>query len=261
MLTDYSVLISESYDGQHSLLVEKLKRSGAKVHTCGETEIELEIGAIKYEPNVIVADCCRMGYEKLLAFREKLHSNGIRPIIYNIYTYDDAETIRILLDYEDIMHILMPYDAANICHYMLDKLRRRPIEPEKLRQLVSKEIHRTLNAVGISHKHTGYDHIFLMIYLLIFRYSCQKIHISQLYNDVKEHNGKSIASIERSTRNAIASGWEKMNTQDKQKLFENCYATDTRPTNSLYITTIAKYIMELYKDPLDIYFKNKKKNT
>lgn len=42
MLTDYSVLISESYDGQHKLLTEELKRNGTKVHICGDTEIELE---------------------------------------------------------------------------------------------------------------------------------------------------------------------------------------------------------------------------
>ncbi len=30
MLTDYSVLISESYDGQHKLLTEELKRKGTK---------------------------------------------------------------------------------------------------------------------------------------------------------------------------------------------------------------------------------------
>lgn len=30
MLTDYSVLISESYDGQHKLLTEELKRNGTK---------------------------------------------------------------------------------------------------------------------------------------------------------------------------------------------------------------------------------------
>lgn len=58
MLTDYSVLISESYDGQHKLLTEELKRNGTKVHICGDTEIELEIGAVKYTPDVIVIDCC-----------------------------------------------------------------------------------------------------------------------------------------------------------------------------------------------------------
>lgn len=41
MLTEYSVLISESYDGQHKLLTEELKRKGTKVHICGDTEIEL----------------------------------------------------------------------------------------------------------------------------------------------------------------------------------------------------------------------------
>ena len=45
MLTEYSVLISESYDGQHKLLTEELRRKGTKVHICGDTEIELEIGA------------------------------------------------------------------------------------------------------------------------------------------------------------------------------------------------------------------------
>lgn len=64
MLTDYSVLISESYDGQHKLLTEELKRKGTKVHICGDTEIELEIGAVKYTPDVIVIDCCKLGYIK-----------------------------------------------------------------------------------------------------------------------------------------------------------------------------------------------------
>lgn len=49
MLTDYSVLISESYDGQHKLLTEELKRKGTKVHICGDTEIELEIGAVSWD--------------------------------------------------------------------------------------------------------------------------------------------------------------------------------------------------------------------
>ncbi|MFQ9123745.1 MAG: hypothetical protein ACLR47_06350 [Ruminococcus bicirculans (ex Wegman et al. 2014)] len=62
--------------------------------------------------------------KKLLHFREILHEDDIHPIIYNIYTYDDTETIRILLDYDDILHILMPYDANNVCHYMLDKLKK-----------------------------------------------------------------------------------------------------------------------------------------
>lgn len=81
MLTEYSVLISESYDGQHKLLTEELTRNGANVHVCGDSEIELEIGAVKYTPDVIVVDCCRIGYKKLLSFREKIHADNIRPII------------------------------------------------------------------------------------------------------------------------------------------------------------------------------------
>lgn len=68
MLTDYSVLISESYDYQHKLLTEELKRKGTKVHICGDTEIELEIGAVKYTPDVIVIDCCKLGYKSFCIF-------------------------------------------------------------------------------------------------------------------------------------------------------------------------------------------------
>ena len=82
MLTDYSVLISESYDGQRKLLSpEELKRKGTKVHICGDTEIELEIGAVKYTPDVIVIDCCKLGYKKLLHFREILHEDDV---VHNI---------------------------------------------------------------------------------------------------------------------------------------------------------------------------------
>lgn len=184
MLTEYSVLISESYDGQHKLLTEELKRKGTKVHICGDTEIELEIGAIKYTPDVIVIDCCKLGYKKLLHFREILHEDDIHPIIYNIYTYDDTETIRILLDYDDILHILMPYDAKNVCHYMLDKLKRIPVDPDILKQNISKEIHRIITSTGINRKHSGYDHIYYMIFLIIFKYSGNKVQIGELYKDI-----------------------------------------------------------------------------
>lgn len=257
MLTEYSVLISESYDGQHKLLTEELTRNGANVHVCGDSEIELEIGAVKYTPDVIVVDCCRIGYKRLLSFREKIHAGNIRPIIYNIYAYDDAETIRILLDYDDILHILMPYDAANVSHYMIDRLRHIPVEPEILRQTISKEIHGIISTTGISRRHTGYDYIYYMIFLLIFKYSCQKIQINELYNDVKNQYGKNIAAIERSTRSAIVSGWEKMKTADKQMLFKNCLYSGTKPTNTVYINTIASYIRHLYNDPLELYYKSK----
>lgn len=231
MLTDYSVLISESYDGQHKLLTEELKRKGTKVHICGDTEIELEIGAVKYTPDVIVIDCCKLGYKKLLHFREILHENDIYPIIYNIYTYDDTETIRILLDY-DI-----------------------------LKQNISKEIHRIITSTGINRKHSGYDHIYYMIFLLIFKYNGKKVQIGELYKDIEKQYGKSTAAIERSTRSAIVSGWEKMKPVDKQMLFESCLANGTKPTNAMYINTIALYIKHLYNDQLEMYYKNKNDHT
>lgn len=257
MLTDYSVLISESYDGQHKLLTEELKRKGTKVHICGDTEIELEIGAVKYTPDVIVIDCCKLGYKKLLHFREILHEDDIYPIIYNIYTYDDTETIRILLDYDDILHILMPYDAKNVCHYMLDKLKRIPVDPDILKQNISKEIHRIITSTGINRKHSGYDHIYYMIFLLIFKYNGNKVQIGELYKDIEKQYGKNTAAIERSTRSAIVSGWEKMKPVDKQMLFESCLANGTKPTNAMYINTIALYIKHLYNDQLEMYYKKK----
>lgn len=261
MLTDYSVLISESYDGQHKLLTEELKRKGTKVHICGDTEIEPEIGAVKYTPDVIVIDCCKLGYKKLLHFREILHENDIYPIIYNIYTYDDTETIRILLDYDDILHILMPYDAKNVCHYMLDKLKRIPVDPDILKQNISKEIHRIITSTGINRKHSGYDHIYYMIFLIIFKYSGNKVQIGELYKDIEKQYGKNTAAIERSTRSAIVSGWEKMKPVDKQMLFESCLANGTKPTNAMYINTIALYIKHLYNDQLEMYYKNKNDHT
>lgn len=237
MLTDYSVLISESYDGQHKLLTEELKRKGTKVHICGDTEIELEIGAVKYTPDVIVIDCCKLGYKKLLHFRE------------------------ILLDYDDILHILMPYDAKNVCHYMLDKLKRIPVDPDILRQNISKEIHRIITSTGINRKHSGYDYIYYMIFLIIFKYSGNKVQIGELYKDIEKQYGKSTAAIERSTRSAIVSGWEKMKPVDKQMLFESCLANGTKPTNAMYINTIALYIKHLYNDQLEMYYKNKNDHT
>lgn len=162
MLTDYSVLISESYDGQHKLLTEELKRKGTKVHICGDTE---------------------------------------------------------------------------------------------------KEIHRIITSTGINRKHSGYDYIYYMIFLIIFKYSGNKVQIGELYKDIEKQYGKSTAAIERSTRSAIVSGWEKMKPVDKQMLFESCLANGTKPTNAMYINTIALYIKHLYNDQLEMYYKNKNDHT
>lgn len=72
---------------------------------------------------------------------------------------------------------------------------------------------------------------------------------------------KNTAAIERSTRSAIVSGWEKMKPVDKQMLFESCLANGTKPTNAMYINTIALYIKHLYNDQLEMYYKNKNDHT
>lgn len=155
----------------------------------------------------------------------------------------------------------MPYNAKNVCHYMLDKLKRIPVDPDILRQNISKEIHRIITSTGINRKHSGYDHIYYMIFLIIFKYNGNKVQIGELYKDIEKQYGKNTAAIERSTRSAIVSGWEKMKTVDKQMLFESCLANGTKPTNAMYINTIALYIKHLYNDQLEMYYKNKNDHT
>ena len=42
-----------------------------------------------------------------------------------------------------------------------------------------------------------------------------------------------------------------MKPVDKQMLFESCLANGTKPTNAMYINTIALYIKHLYNDQLE----------
>lgn len=90
---------------------------------------------------------------------------------------------------------------------------------------------------------------------------CVQSYIGELYKDIEKQYGKSTAAIERSTRSAIVSGWEKMKPVDKQMLFESCLANGTKPTNAMYINTIALYIKHLYNDQLEMYYKNKNDHT
>ena len=85
--------------------------------------------------------------------------------------------------------------------------------------------------------------------------------IETVMNQIEKQYGKSTAAIERSTRSAIVSGWEKMKPVDKQMLFESCLANGTKPTNAMYINTIALYIKHLYNDQLEMYYKNKNDHT
>ena len=48
-----------------------------------------------------------------------------------------------------------------------------------------------------------------------------------------------------------------MKTADKQMLFKNCLYSGTKPTNTVYINTIASYIRHIYNDPLELYYKSK----
>lgn len=49
-----------------------------------------------------------------------------------------------------------------------------------------------------------------------------------------------------------------MKPVDKQMLFESCLANGTKPTNAMYINTIALYIKHLYNDQLEMYYKTKR---
>lgn len=115
--------------------------------------------------------------------------------------------------------------------------------------------------VSRSLRDLAYKAIYYMIFLIIFKYSGNKVQIGELYKDIEKQYGKSTAAIERSTRSAIVSGWEKMKPVDKQMLFESCLANGTKPTNAMYINTIALYIKHLYNDQLEMYYKNKNDHT
>ena len=97
-----------------------------------------------------------------------------------------TQTIRILLDYDDILHILMPYDAKNVCHYMLDKLKRIPVDPDILKQNISKEIHRIITSNGHKPQVSGRicgDHSLLhdIHFFFISKYNGKKVQIGELF--------------------------------------------------------------------------------
>lgn len=261
MFANRTVLIAETFDGQHRSLAKCLEERGAKVRLCDRSKISIEIGAVKYSPSIIVADCCMCGWEETLAFAKKLREADIEPIFYNIYTYEDNETIRVLLDDASFVNISAPYSAEAVCEDMIARLNAIPINVVKFKEQAHKSVSELLISLGITPRSVGYDYIRYMVGVLLFTDRNRILRTYQLYDmAARRYNmpldkfNKTRQSIERSVRISIGSGWKRATPADKQRYFPDNATIDKKPSNTEFITGIADIVLEQFADAFDKYY-------
>lgn len=255
MFSKYTILIAEDFEGQHELLANELKKHNTEVFTCENKDINLEIGAIKYSPEIIVLNCCLIGYQKTMSFIERLNSNDIYPVFYNIYTYEDSEIIRQLLDCGSVISISVPYSAPAVCSHIMQRLEEIPLDIHAFKEMIHKSVSDFVIATGVSPNNDGYSYLVDCIFNLLMNYRGKVSLKTQLYPETAVRYDKNEHCIEHSIRIAINSAWKKLSDEDKRKYFPVCAESGVKPTNSVYIAQAAELIKDKYMDIFIKYYK------
>ncbi len=255
MFSKYTILIAEDFEGQHELLANELKKNNTEVFICQNKDINLEIGAIKYSPEIIILNCCLLGYQKTVSFIERLKSNGIHPVFYNIYTYEDSEIIGQLLDSGSVISISVPYSAPAVCEHIMQRLEELPLDIPAFKEMVHKAVSDFVIATKVSPNSDGYSYLVDCIFNMLMNYHGKVSLKSQLYPETAEKYDKNVHCIEHSIRTAINSAWKKLSDEDKRKHFPVCAESGVKPTNSVYIAQAVELIKEKYMDIFIKYYK------
>lgn len=264
MLAKKTVLIAEDFEGQHSKLAGCLREHGARVELCNSENISLEIGAVKYSPSIIVTDCCLCGWQEALSFADKLRESDIRPLFYNIYTYEDSETIRILLDNNNFVNISLPYSAEAVCEDMLKRLEAIPINAAIFKDEIHKSVSELLIALGITPRNTGYDNIrYIICYMLLEGGKGLRTYelydkAAEKYNGAPESSAVSRQSVERSIRISVSSGWKRSSRETRLRYFPQFESEGRKPSNTEFLKRTAELIEERYSEAFRKYYDLKK---
>ena len=216
------LLIAQDYDNQYGLLQRKLTDADIPFTVCANTEIELRINIIRHQPKVVLLNISKLGTEPFSALYTMISEQKSFVEFINIYTYEDPAQLMKLSQFGTVHNYRIPLDTDMLIRYVHPSRRQR-----------------------------GSDYIIEAVLIVLFG-DALNINLSgEVYPHIAEKFHTTAASVEHSIRVSIRTSWDSQN----RPLVEACVGGQSGrcPTNSEFITALARLIIRDNSRYLDMY--------
>ncbi len=256
-----SVLIAQDYVGQHSELARLLDIAGISYSTGKNTELELNIDIIKYEPEFVIFNASRLGFNAVQKIFAKARSRAFIPRFINIYTYEDPEEIKLLFELGIHDNIAFPYRPEGIIRAIRRMNELRPHDLSEFICMVSDRLDEILQKLNPSKKQRGNLYIRDAVILVLFNYPFQTNLHGCIYRRIADKYSTTVKSVEHSIRISIESCWKSGSKDYLRKCIGSTIVDCRRPTNNSFIMSLAHLILRDNSDYFDAYINQIMNNT
>lgn len=236
------VLIAEDFEYQHQPLINMLNGIGVETITCSNTAVSLEVAILKYTPYIVIFNSSSLGMTSVKALINNVKFAEISPIYYNIYSYEDPETLIMLENIGVGINISLPYKIDMIASHIKLIMENMPLDIDYFKDMIHERLTEILSKFNMTARQHGREYIINAIMYILFENRIRANFNGEIYPCVAaKHNTKS-QCVEHSIRIAIEKCWKNTDEKIKFEFFPEYGITEKKPTNSKFILTIANYV-------------------
>ena len=245
------LLIAQDYDNQYGLLQSKITDAGIPYTVCGNSEIELRINIIRHQPKVVLLNISKLGTEPFSALYTMVSEQKSFVEFINIYTYEDPAQLMKLSQFGTVHNYRIPLDTDMLIRYVHHICDDAPLDTDELIGMIAQKLREFLMRINPSRRQRGSDYIIEAVLTVLFG-DALNINLSgEVYPHIAEKFSTTAASVEHSIRVSIRTSWD----SDNRPLVEACIGGQSGrcPTNSEFITALARLIIRDNSRYLDMY--------
>lgn len=257
----YPILIAQDHKQQHLLLLKELDNLGIKNRTCKDTEIDINVQLIRYEPSILICNASKLGIEAVRRLCSNSHHRAYPHFIINTYTYEDPQELEELRNLGVTESLSFPYDAQALAEYISSMLQTGPCNLKDLIKRVSDKLDAYLIGLNRSEKQRGNLYIRDAVLILLFE-DHFKINLhGDIYLRIAKKYSTSVKSVEHSIRISIENCWKNGSKDKLCSLMGNGYDGGKRPSNSDFIMALSKAVLRDNRESFGLYMMNIMNNT
>ena len=171
----------------------------------------------------------------------QMKKRGIKKNIIVVTSYNAAETIREVSEYNINYFILKPFDLSDLENRIIDINRRKSSKVKELyNNNIQVSITKILHELGIPSHIKGYQYIREGVGIVFEKPETIGGITKELYPELASKFDTTVSRVERAIRHAIEISWNRGDIKYMEELFGNSVDIDrSKPTNSEFIVTVA----------------------
>ena len=238
------VLIAEDFPFQHQILIEKLNSIGVETITCDNNAVMLEVSILKYAPSIVVFNSSSLGFDCAKKLIKNIRYSETDTIYYNIYTYEDAETLKMLEKIGITINTRLPCNFDAVASHIKLIIDTMPLDINSFKDIIHERLVNILSDFNMTSRQLGRDYIVTAIMYILFEKHIRPNFNGEIYPYIaKKYNSKPL-SVEHSIRIAITKSWNNTDEAVKKLYFQFCDVKPNKPTNAEFILTIADFVRD-----------------